>query len=148
MYVVKYMQSHNTRIDAIGACDCYTLDIPGSNPKSRYYRTKNVFFFAPYLENSDCNYVLPAGRYLSMTYRGDLTKTRELLPLLTLFSKNCIYRYSLINSSVSYGVITILSRSFSTVSLFRYNAVSNTMSASSLLSTSTPLPMTLSAIRS
>ena len=34
------------------------------------------------------------------------------------------------NSSVSYGVITILSRSFSTVSLFRYNAVSNTMSAS------------------
>lgn len=90
MYVVKYMQSHNTRIDTIGACDCYTLDIPGSNPKSRYYRTKNVFFFAPYLENSDCNYVLPAGRYLSMTYRGDLTKTRELLPLLTLFSKNVI----------------------------------------------------------
>lgn len=105
--MVKYMQSHNTRIDTIGACDCYTLDIPGSNPKSKYYRTKNVFFFAPYLENSDCNYVLPAGRYLSMTYRGDLTKTRELLPLLTLFSKNCIYRYSPMNSSVSYGVITI-----------------------------------------
>ena len=43
-YVVKYMQCHHTKIDTIGACDCYTLDIPGSNPKSKYYRTKNVFF--------------------------------------------------------------------------------------------------------
>ena len=61
-YVVKYMQSHNTRIDTIGACDCYTLDIPGSNPKSRskFHRTKNVFLFTPYLEDADCNYVLPS----------------------------------------------------------------------------------------
>lgn len=87
-YVVKYMQSHNTRIDTIGACDCYTLDIPGSNPKSKYYRTKNVFFFAPYLEDADCNYVLPAGRYLSMTYKGALTKTKELLPQLYTYAQD------------------------------------------------------------
>ena len=87
-YVVKYMQSHNTRIDTIGACDCYTLDIPGSNPKSKYYRTKNVFFFAPYLEDADCNYVLQAGRYLSMTYKGALTKTKELLPRLYTYAQD------------------------------------------------------------
>lgn len=87
-YVVKYMQSHNTKIDTIGACDCYTLDIPGSNPKSKYYRTKNVFFFAPYLEDADCNYVLQAGRYLSMTYKGALTKTKELLPRLYTYAQD------------------------------------------------------------
>ena len=87
-YVVKYMQSHNTRIDTIGACDCYTLDIPGSNPKSKYYRTKNVFFFAPYLDDADCNYVLQAGRYLSMTYKGALTKTKELLPQLYTYAQD------------------------------------------------------------
>lgn len=87
-YVVKYMQSHHTKIDTIGACDCYTLDIAGSNPDSLYYRTKNVFFSAPYLEADDCNYILPAGRYLSLTYRGSLTKTKELLPKLYKYAKD------------------------------------------------------------
>ena len=87
-YVVKYMQCHHTKIDTIGACDCYTLDIPGSNPKSKYYRTKNVFFYAPYVEKTECNYTLPAGRYISLTYRGALTKTRELLPKLYEYAKS------------------------------------------------------------
>lgn len=87
-YVVKYMQRHHTKIDTIGACDCYTLDIPGSNPKSLYYRTKNVFFSAPYLSPDECNYVLPAGKYLSLTYRGALTKTKELLPQLYTYAKD------------------------------------------------------------
>lgn len=86
-YVVKYMQKNHTHIDTIGACDCYTLDIPGSNPDSLYYRTQNVFFYAPYLDETACNYTLPAGRYLSLTYRGALTKTRELLPAMYDYAK-------------------------------------------------------------
>lgn len=81
-YVVKYMQANHNHIDTIGACDCYTLDIPGSNPDSLYYRTKNVFFYAPYLNQDECNYTLPAGKYLSLMYHGALTNTRKLMPLL------------------------------------------------------------------
>lgn len=87
-YVVKYMQKNHTHIDTIGACDCYTLDIPGSNLESLYYRTKNVFFYAPYLDASACNYTLPAGQYLSLTYRGALTRTKELLPSLYEYAKS------------------------------------------------------------
>lgn len=87
-YVVKYMQKNHTHIDTIGACDCYTLDIPGSSPDSLYYRTKNVFFYAPYLDRSSCNYSLPAGQYLSLTYRGSLTRTRELLPSLYEYAES------------------------------------------------------------
>lgn len=86
-YVIKYMHSHRNHIDTIGACDCYTLDLPGSNPDSLYYRTKNVFFYSPYLPQNECNYFLPAGKYLSMTYRGALCKTKELLPQLFEYAK-------------------------------------------------------------
>ena len=82
------MEHHKTHIDTIGACDCYTLDSPGSNPDSLYYRTKNVFFYAPYINGSDCNYTLPAGRYLSLTYRGALSKTKELLHLLYEYARD------------------------------------------------------------
>lgn len=86
-YVIKYMHRHRNHIETIGACDCYTLDLPGSNPESLYYRTKNVFFYAPYLPEHECNYKLPAGRYLSITYRGPLKKTKELLPKLLEYAE-------------------------------------------------------------
>ncbi|MCQ5134401.1 GyrI-like domain-containing protein, partial [Coprococcus eutactus] len=38
--------------------------------------------YAPYVEKTECNYTLPACSYISLTYRGELTKTRELLPKL------------------------------------------------------------------
>jgi len=82
---LKYMRSHPQRIDTIGGCDCYTLDLAGSNPNSDYYRTKNVFFYSESL-NYQSNYSLPAGRYLSLYYVGSLKKTKELLPSL--------YRYA------------------------------------------------------
>ncbi|MGN0390778.1 MAG: MerR family transcriptional regulator [Wujia sp.] len=86
-YVIKYMHRHRNHIETIGACDCYTLDLPGSNPESLYYRTKNVFFYAPYLPEHECNYKLPAGKYLSITYRGPLRKTKELLPKLLEYAE-------------------------------------------------------------
>lgn len=86
-YVIKYMHTHRNRIATIGACDCYTLDLPGSNTASSYYRTKNVFFYAPFLPHHECNYFLPAGKYISLTYRGALSKTKLLLPKLLEYAK-------------------------------------------------------------
>ena len=42
--LMEYMQSHPQRVDTIGTCDCYTLDIEGSNPDSDYYRTESSDF--------------------------------------------------------------------------------------------------------
>lgn len=85
-YLVKYMHSQNHKVDTIGACDCYTLDPKNSDPNSDYYRTKNVFFYSstlPYHSNS----VLPAGKYLSLTYRGSLKKTKKLVPQLYAYAE-------------------------------------------------------------
>lgn len=86
-YLVKYMNKYHNQIGTIGLCDCYTLDLPGSNPASSYYRTKNAFFYADTLPKKACNYTLPQGTYLSIIYRGPLTKTKELLPLLYTYAR-------------------------------------------------------------
>lgn len=85
--LMEYMQIHPQRISTIGNCDCYTLDIEGSNPDSDYYRTKNVFFYSS-TGNYQSNYSLPAGKYLSLTYRGSLKKTKQLMPELYQYAKN------------------------------------------------------------
>lgn len=84
--LMEYMQVHPQRISTIGNCDCYTLDLEGSNPESDYYRTKNVFFYSA-TENYQSNYSLPAGKYLSLTYTGSLKKTKQLLPSLYQYAK-------------------------------------------------------------
>lgn len=89
--LLEYMQSHPQRIDTIGSCDCYTLDLEGSNPESDYYRTKNVFFYSP-SSNYQSNYVLPAGLYLSLTYSGSLKKTKLLMPELYQYARTHKYR--------------------------------------------------------
>ena len=85
-YMVKYMRTTRNKINAIGYCDCYTLDIDGSNPDSRYFRTKNVFFLTDSFSDNN-NYSLPAGNYLSLFYRGSLEKTKLLLPKLFKYAK-------------------------------------------------------------
>lgn len=85
-YLVKYMHSQQKKVDTIGACDCYTLDIENSNPESLYLRTKNVFFYSNTLLYHS-NYTLPAGKYLSLTYKGPLSKTKILLPKLFDYAK-------------------------------------------------------------
>ena len=84
--LIQYMQSHPQRLSTIGNCDCYTLDIEGSNPDSDYYRTKNVFFYSK-TGNYQSNYSLPAGKYLSLTYTGSLKQTKQLLPKLYQYAK-------------------------------------------------------------
>ncbi len=85
-YLVKYMHSQQLRIDTIGACDCYTLDMENSNPDSEYLRTKNVFFYSNRMLYHS-NYVMPAGKYLSLSYRGSLRKTKQLIPKLYQYAK-------------------------------------------------------------
>lgn len=85
-YMVKFMKQSRRQINSIGYCDCYTLDLEGSNPNSDYYRTKNVFFLADML-TSDSNYFLPAGKYLSVTYQGSLKQTKQLMPGLFKYAE-------------------------------------------------------------
>lgn len=86
-YLIKHMNRHHDHVGTIGLCDCYTLDLPGSNPDSLYYRTKNVFFYSDFLDKKECNYTLPEGLYLSLIYRGPLTKTKELLPSMYTYAQ-------------------------------------------------------------
>lgn len=81
-YLIKYMNKTENYVGTLGICDCYTLDLPGSNPESDYYRTKNVFFYSPSFSAERCNFTLPAGLYLSILYKGPLKKTKKLLPTL------------------------------------------------------------------
>lgn len=82
----KYMHKTKQKFPIIGSCDCYTLDLENSNPNSDYYKTENVFFYS---ENCNYagNYFLPAGKYLSFFYRGDLRQTKKYLPKMLFFAK-------------------------------------------------------------
>ncbi|MBV4419669.1 MerR family transcriptional regulator [Clostridium tyrobutyricum] len=82
----EYMHKTKQKFPIIGSCDCYTLDLENSNPDSDYYKTENVFFYS---ENSNYagNYFLPAGKYLSLLYRGDLKQTRKYIPKMFDFAK-------------------------------------------------------------
>ena len=67
------------KIATIGCCDCYILDPTALNVAGTDYRTKGVFFYSSHL-NLPCNHVLPAGDYLSVCYRGDFSKSLDLVP--------------------------------------------------------------------
>ena len=78
---MQHMHTYQQKLNIIGACECYTLDLENSNPKSRYYRTYNVFLQYPGCD-AQSDYELPAGQYLTLTYRGAMTLTRDLMPRL------------------------------------------------------------------
>lgn len=102
-YLIEYMNQYKNYVGTIGLCDCYTLDLPGSNPDSAYYRTKNVFFYSDSLNKEECNYTLPEGLYLSVLYRGPLTKTKELLPGLYDYAKT--HGYSVLQEPIEFCYI-------------------------------------------
>lgn len=85
-HMVKYMKQNRQKINTIGYCDCYTLDLEGSNPNSDFYRTDNVFFLGNPIY-SGYNYQLPAGKYLCLFYKGSLKKTKLLMPELFRYAK-------------------------------------------------------------
>ena len=67
------------KIATIGCCDCYILDTSALNEAGTDYRTKGVFFYSSHL-TLPCNHVLPAGDYLSVGFRGDFSKSLDLVP--------------------------------------------------------------------
>jgi len=90
-YLIKYMNETNHYVGTIGLCDCYTLNLPESNPESLYYRTKNVFFYSDKFTKKECNYFLPEGLYLSVLYQGPLKKTKEILPNMLAYANEKNY---------------------------------------------------------
>lgn len=82
----SYMKACQSKTELIGACMCYTLDLKNSNPDSDYYRTYNVFLLDTD-EYDKSNYILPAGLYLSLIYRGAPVKTKQLMPRLFTYAE-------------------------------------------------------------
>ena len=52
---------------------------------------KNAFFYSDALSKKECNYILPEGTYLSILYRGPLSRTKELLPSLFDYAREHSY---------------------------------------------------------
>lgn len=81
---------NSSHMSTIGACDCYILDTATIRKESHEYRTKKVFFYAPYLQFK-CNDTLPEGLYLSACYRGALSGTTELVPKMLTYAAEQAY---------------------------------------------------------
>ena len=85
-YLVKYMQYHKNKVDTIGACDCYVLDTSKVSDDGNSFETKGVFFYSDTLLYNS-NYSLPAGKYLSIFYKGPSTRTKIAVDKLITFAK-------------------------------------------------------------
>ena len=85
-YLVKYMQSHKNKVDTIGACDCYVLDTSKVSDDGNSFETKGVFFYSDTLLYNS-NYSLPAGKYLSIFYKGPSPRTKLAVDKLITFAK-------------------------------------------------------------
>ena len=84
--MVQYMKKNRIKLNTIGFCDCYTLDLEKSNPDSDYYRTENVFFLTDSTKTKTDTF-LPAGEYLCLYYHGSLKQTKQLMPSLYAYAK-------------------------------------------------------------
>lgn len=81
-FVIKdFLSKNNQEFNMIGSCDCYTLNINESDPNSDYYSTKDIFLISS-ASSKKANYILPAGDYLSITYKGPYIKTKQLVPIM------------------------------------------------------------------
>ena len=79
------MQSHKNKVDTIGACDCYVLDISKISEDGNSFVTKGVFFYSDTLLYNS-NYSLPAGKYLSIFYKGPSTRTKVAVDRLIAYA--------------------------------------------------------------
>lgn len=100
---IQRMHTYQQKLNVIGACECYTLDLEHSDPKSSYYRTYNVFLQYPGCA-AQSDYVLPAGQYLTLTYRGPMTLTKKLMP--RLFEYAAIHKLKVIGRPIELDWIT------------------------------------------
>lgn len=86
-YLIKYMYESGQKVDTIGACDCYVLDVEHSRPESDYLLTKSVFFHSDFL-NLPNNDFLPEGDYLCVSYHGSAKKTKPLVKKIFRYAKD------------------------------------------------------------
>lgn len=73
--LAEFTSSSEQKVTTIGACDCYILDTSSIDSENDY-TTKAVFFYSDYLKY-ESNFSLPAGKYLSLSYRGEFSQTRK-----------------------------------------------------------------------
>lgn len=84
--IIQYAASHGRTINTMAMADCYTVDIANFN-KFNCYESKNVFLYS---ENGNyaSNYELPAGKYITCTYRGFVWRSPQILPKMLQFARD------------------------------------------------------------
>lgn len=87
--LAKFRSGSSKNVTTIGACDCYILDT-GRMGDHGDFATKAIFFYSGYLNpdlNSDADFSLEAGKYLSLCYRGPFSRTVNLYPGMLQYCK-------------------------------------------------------------
>ena len=101
-YLIKYMYESGQKVDTIGACDCYILDVENSRPNSDYLLTKSVFFHSDFL-NLPNNDFLPEGDYLCVSYHGSSKKTKPLVKKLHRYARE--HGYQILSDPIEMCII-------------------------------------------
>lgn len=83
--VAESIDMNGLKPATIGACDCYTMDTSKID-ETGDFASKNVFLFSEELPYTP-NFFLPAGKYLSLCYNGEYSKTPKLYKKLVSFAK-------------------------------------------------------------
>ncbi|RYM02704.1 MerR family transcriptional regulator [Sporolactobacillus sp. THM7-7] len=91
-FLQELIQLNKIETALIGNPDCYELEIDHSSQNSPYFNCKTIFFTLSPEQNVTPNYFLPAGEYLTLSYRGDYINTKRLFPKLRHFAENHHYR--------------------------------------------------------
>ncbi len=100
--LIQYMYKSKTRIDTIGASDCYILDLEKSRPNSDYLWTKSVFFYSDALK-LPVNDQLPEGDYLRLWYHGSAKKTRPLV--FEMLDYAASHSYKIIGDPIEFCIV-------------------------------------------
>jgi len=75
----------------IGNCDCYFLSTTGDNYSNDYLRNKDLFFLIDD-PGDHTDLLLPAGDYLTLTYRGELAQTKKYVMRMLAYAREHRYR--------------------------------------------------------
>lgn len=87
--IIHYSASHDVDINVTRMVDCYTVDITRIN-EFNCFDSKNVFLYSE-SGNYRSNYELPAGTYITCTYRGFVWKSPYILPKMLEYAQSNSY---------------------------------------------------------
>ncbi len=88
--LTKILQKDDSILYLIGNADCYLLNQYVSGNSEEFFFCERVFLVVEESQISDLenyNFFLPAGQYLSLTYRGHYNKTRQLYPKMVYYAR-------------------------------------------------------------